>query len=227
MKWRSAVIKTSRLLYRSSVKGTPLAACWQHEIASTRTDWRNADFLVCDAEMTSLDANTGELLSLGWIAIADGMIQLNSAAHHLILPDGSVGQSATIHHLRDIDLNDARPLEEVMALFLLAAAGRVLVFHNAALDIAYIDSAVRALHGAPLLLPYADTMLAEHALLTRRGSPIGDGNLRLDACRARYGLTRSDAHNALCDALATAELFLAQNTHRSGQGKLDVGSLLS
>ena len=36
---------------------------------------------------------------------------------------------------------------------------------------------------------------------------------RLDDCRERYGLPRYGAHNALTDAIATAELWLAQMSH--------------
>ncbi len=39
-------------------------------------------------------------------------------------------------------------------------------------------------------------------------------SLRLDASRRRYRLPRYSAHHALTDALATAELFLAQVGYR-------------
>jgi DNA polymerase-3 subunit epsilon len=160
--------------------------------------------------MSSLDVREGELLSLGWVVIDSGAIPLGSGEHHLLRPDRSVGQSATIHNLRDCEFAEALQPEEVAARFLDAAAGRILVFHNASLDMAYLDQASRQLYGAPLLLPYVDTMQLEHRALVRRDIAIQAGDLRLQACRDRYNLPDYPAHNALVDALATAELLLAQ-----------------
>jgi len=40
--------------------------------------------------------------------------------------------------------------------------------------------------------------------------------LQLGLCRDRYGLPHSHAHNALSDAIATAELLIAQASALSG-----------
>ena len=114
----------------------------------------------------------------------------------------------------------------VLQRFLQAAAGRVLVFHNAALDLAFIDRVSRREFNAPVLLPAVDTLLQEQALLRRRGVPIKPGDLRLQACRDRYNLPAYPAHNALLDALSTAELLVAQATHRSGGRDFSLRNLL-
>ena len=61
-----------------------------------------------------------------------------------------------------------------------------------------------------------DTLLQEEFLLRRREQAIKSGDLRLHACRERYGLPTYQGHNALLDALATAELLVALAAHRSG-----------
>lgn len=210
MNWQRRALEVRRLRYRRRVSDTPLARCWRAPSLSTGNDWRQCSFLACDAEMSSLDVREGELLSLGWVVIERAAVPLGSAEHHLLRPDRSVGQSATIHNLRDCEFVQALAPQEVAARFLEAAAGRTLVFHNARLDMAYLDDASRQLYGAPLLLPYVDTMKLEHRALTRRGVAIQSGDLRLQACRERYNLPDYPAHNALVDALATAELLLAQ-----------------
>lgn len=221
--WR---VRLRRLWYRRRVAGTPLEDCWRKTSPSTGSDWRQASFLVCDAEMSSLEVNEGELLSIGWVAIENGSVVLDSAAHHLVRAQGGVGQSATIHQLRDCELEQAEEGGQVLQRFLQAAAGRVLVFHNAALDMAFLDRLARREYGAPLLLPVADTLLLEKGLRQRRGQPIKPGDLRLDGCRRRYNLPPYPVHNALLDALATAELLLAHARCRSGAGKLALASLL-
>jgi DNA polymerase-3 subunit epsilon len=97
---------------------------------------------------------------------------------------------------------------------LAAAAGAVLVFHNAALDLAYLNRSSERYFSAPLLLPTVDTLALEHARLSRQGRVVKPGDLRLHACRNRYNLPAYPVHNALSDALATAELLIAQAKHR-------------
>jgi DNA polymerase-3 subunit epsilon len=221
--WR---LRLRRLAYRHRVRGTALERCWQTPLPATGSDWRRVSFLVVDAEMSSLDASDGELLSVGWVVVAGGAIDLAAARHYLLRPRGSVGQSATIHALRDCDLVSAASGDEVLDHFLRAAAGRVLVFHNASLDLAFLDRLSRRVFGAPVLLPAVDTLLQEQKLFQRRDRQVKAGALRLHACRERYGLPAYPGHNALLDALATAELLLAQVAHRSAGQAFPLRGLL-
>lgn len=219
-------LRLRRLAYARRVSGTALQRCWQAPLPSTSSDWRKVSFLVVDGEMTSLDVQSGELLSVGWVEVNEGCIDLGSAEHHLIRNQASVGQSATIHYLRDHDLVDADTRERVLNRFLEVAAGKVLVFHNAALDMAFLNKISRREFNAPILLPVVDTLLQEEALLRRREVAIQPGSLRLQACRERYGLPHFHGHNALLDALATAELLLAMAAHRSAGKPFPLAQLL-
>lgn len=215
-----------RLHRRARAKGTALQHCWQQPLPSTSSDWRKVSFLVCDAEMSSLDPTEGELLSLGWVVLENGGICLDSAEHHLISASASVGQSAVIHNLRDCELQDAEPLSSAIERLIAVAAGKVLVFHNALLDMAFLNLATQELYGVPMLLPTVDTLALEERLLRRRQQVIKTGDLRLQGCRSRYGLPDYPAHNALIDAIATAELLLAHAGKRAGSGTLSLGQLL-
>ncbi len=197
-----------------------LEKCWRESDFSISRDWREQEFLVVDAEMSSLDAQTGELLSLGWVVIREGRIPIGSAVHHLLQSKAGVGDSATIHQIRDCELIDGLSAEELMGQFLEAARGRVLVFHHALLDVSFLDKLARAFYGAPLLMPVLDTLQIEKRSLQRREVPLGQNVLRLASCCARYNLPPSPAHNALTDALATAELFLAQIAYKGKDVRL-------
>jgi DNA polymerase-3 subunit epsilon len=181
-------------------------------------------FLACDGEMSSLDPGAGELLSLAWVPVERGEVILGGAVERRLRNVASVGQSATVHGLRDCDLRDGEAVAEVLESLLDAARGRILVFHHAALDIAFLEAAARRLWGMPLLLPVLDTLTLEERLLRRRGAVIAGGDLTLTACRARYGLPAHRAHTALGDALAGAELLLAQLARRGPD--LRLGDLL-
>jgi DNA polymerase-3 subunit epsilon len=219
-------LRLRRRLFARRVAGTALQSCWRAPLPSTSSDWRQVSFLVVDAEMSSLDVDSGELLSVGWVRIDDGAIALSSASHYLIRAEQSVGQSATIHSLRDCELEGAEPGEVVLRRFLEAAAGRLLVFHHAGLDMAFLNRVSRDSFGAPVLMPFVDTLQQEKLLLQRREQVIAPGDLRLQACRDRYNLPAYPAHNALIDALATAELLVAHVAHRSAGGPFKLGQLL-
>ncbi|MBE9539145.1 MAG: 3'-5' exonuclease [Proteobacteria bacterium] len=167
--------------------------------------------------MSALDTSEGELLSLGWVVVERGAIALASARHYLLKARHSVGQSATIHQLRDCELREGISEDELLELFLAAATGKILVFHNASLDTAFLNQLTYRAFAAPLLMPTVDTLLLEEKVLRRSDTVIKPGDLRLQACRDRYNLPIYRAHNALLDALATAELLLAQAGHRSAK----------
>ena len=191
-----------------------LARVWSQPLPKTRELVKDLRFLVCDAEMTSLDPKHGELLSLGWVGVEGLEIDLGSARHLFLRSDRSVGASATIHGLRDCELKTGMPPVEALEALVAAADGRVLVFHHASLDRAFLDAISQRNWGSPFLLPLIDTQRIEARLLRRHGDVRPDGALRLSACRARYGLGAYRAHSALGDAVATAELMLAQIARR-------------
>lgn len=213
--------------YLSKVKSSVLHRCWQAGTPAAVSDWQDISFLVCDAEMSALNPSEGELLSMGWLVIESGAVVLSSARHRLLQARHSVGQSAAIHQLRDCELREGLPPAEVLEEFLIEAAGKILVFHNAALDTAYLNGCCREYFGAPLLMPTVDTMALEHARLSRQDKPMQSGDLRLQACRKRYNLPAYPGHNALVDALATAELLIAQAKHRAGKGALQLRDFLT
>jgi DNA polymerase-3 subunit epsilon len=187
---------------------------WRAPLPSPSTMLRDTRFLACDGEMTGLDPRRDELVSLGWVEIRDAEQCLGTGEHYLMRSAASVGLSATVHQLRDCELASGSSLQAVLERFLEVAAGCVLVFHHAPLDSAFLDLAGRRLFGAPLLLPVVDTLWLEQRQLERSGNARGPGDLRLQACRERYGLPAHGAHNALADAVATGELLLAHAARR-------------
>ncbi|MDG1388540.1 MAG: hypothetical protein P8P79_08895 [Halioglobus sp.] len=75
-------------------------------------------------------------------------------------------------------------------------------------------------------MPLVGTLLQEEALLRRHGRIIEPGALRLQDCRSRYNLLHFHGHNALLDALATAELLIAMAAYRSVGETFSVSELL-
>lgn len=184
--------------------------CWQKTNMATSQRCVDTEFLVVDCETSSLNVTQGEILSIGWVLIKNQRVQVSSAEHHLFKPEKTVGQSATIHQLRDCDFGTGVDGADIMQRFISVASGRVLVFHHAVLDLAFLNPLSIQFFGAPLLMPVVDTLLVEQQQMRRRNQPVHGDSLRLSHCRKRYGLPDYQAHDALVDAMSAAELLLAQ-----------------
>jgi DNA polymerase-3 subunit epsilon len=176
----------------------------------------NTRFLVVDCEMSGLDVKTCQLLSMGWVMIEQGRIVNSSARHILVHADKGAGDSSKIHGLVDSHLAGAQSIAAVLMLLIQQIEGAVLVFHHAHLDIKFLQKAAIENFRCPLLFSYVDTMAIEKRRLHLQGKATG---LRLVQCRERYGLPSGAQHNAMADAVATAELLLAQASYlEKGQG---------
>ena len=174
-------------------------------------NFKDTRYVVIDLETTALDPNQGEIASVAWVVIEQGIICLNQSAHFHVKLQKEVGQSAVFHQLTDTDLEQGVDLKVAMEALLCVVSQSVLVFHNAYLDMGFLNKAMRNLWDAPLLMPVVDTLQVERKRLLQRTEAIKSGDLRLFQCRQRYGLPDVPLHDALGDALATAELWLAMN----------------
>jgi len=172
--------------------------------------------------MTGLNPARDSLLSIGWVEVHGNRLLLETAQHYLIYSQAPVGNSASIHGLQDHQLAGARTEAKALTALVRQAQGKVLVFHHANLDLAFLQKAARQVLGCPLLLPFLDTMMIEKRRLALQNR---NDSLQLNLCRDRYGLPPALAHNALADARATAELFLAQCTQINAGNNLKLGDL--
>jgi len=191
---------------------------WQQQTFSANDPWQRIPWLAIDIETTSLSPQQGEIISLGWVAIDAGSVQLGSSQRWLIKPKQRVGDSATIHYLRDSDLTEGVTLSHGLLALVTALAGRVALFHNRQLDIAFLDRELRNLFSMPWCWPVVDTLLLEKNRLQHRSVPLQRNSLRLNECRRRYHLPDYPPHDASVDALACAELFIAWCKHAGGEG---------
>lgn len=171
------------------------------------------EYLAVDLEMSGLDAGKDQILSIGYVPIIDKKVIVSQAKQHIIkVPQIDLSKTAPIHQLRDIDLLAGESLEAGLCSLLEALSGRILVLHHAPLDCAFLNVACRKIYAVPLLSPTIDTLLLERKRNKRRNSeaviPV-----RLGASRRRYNLPDYSSHNAVIDAIATAELWLAQLSH--------------
>ncbi len=193
-----------------------------------RNDWRETEIVALDLETTGLDPKKDSILSFGLVHLKHNGIRLNTAWHEIIQIEGQIPEaSAVIHHITDDDAAAGKPLEELLPKLLSRLAGKVILVHYKNIEQNFMDAACRKFYGAPFIIPIIDTLPIALRLLELRNHTIQPGNLRLFNLRPHFGLPHYKAHNALYDALATAELFLAIAAEVAPSGDYRIGDFIN
>jgi DNA polymerase-3 subunit epsilon len=195
---------------------------------AARASWRDVEYVALDLETTGTDPRTAEIVSFGWVQLRGASVELSTATRRLVRTSGAMPESsAVIHAITDDEAQCGEPPCAVLAELLQALAGRVLVCHYAPTERGFLDAACRRCFGSVLVVPTVDTLQLAQRRHLRQGKVPARGELRLSALRDRYNLPQHPLHDALEDAIAAAELFLAQAEEMSGPGSARLGDLLT
>jgi DNA polymerase-3 subunit epsilon len=179
-------------------------------LPSKDADYADVDIVALDLETTGLDPRRDNILSYGLVHLRGRSIHLESARHAIIqVPQQIPEASAVIHQITDDQAAAGLPFKKVLPEILEQLAGRVMLVHYARIEQGFLDSACRRLYGVPFVIRTIDTLVMARRLFEIRNHTIQANNLRLFNLRPIYNLPQYKAHNALSDALATGELFLA------------------
>ena len=166
-------------------------------------------------------------MSVGWVGLTGERIDLSTAGHRLVLPTRAVPEeSAVLHAITDDVAAGGAPPRVVLAELLSVLAGKVLVAHNASFELECLRAACARAFGGRFLSPAVDTLALGVRLFQRRNTAFAPRELRLDALRRHHNLPRYRAHDALSDALAAAELFLAQLAQLDGDRGVPLSRVL-
>lgn len=188
----------------------------QVPLASTRQTVYDSEFVALDFETSGLNAKTDKLLSIGYVIVRHGRVVLKEKRHWLVNPDITMrADNVIIHKITDDDAQAGVSFTAAIDDLLAVIAGRVIIVHHAAVEKNFINQACRKLYGHDLPMRMIDTMALAEKNMKQKQQPIAKNSLRLFNLRAQYGLPRYRAHNALEDAIATAELFLAMASRKA------------
>jgi DNA polymerase-3 subunit epsilon len=188
--------------------------------------WREVDFTVIDLETTGLDPSSDEIISFATVTVTGGRVRLDDAVYDFVRPRRMPeGETIRIHGLREADLAEAPPLEEVLDDLLEALTGRAMVAHVAAVERSFLGAAL-AEHGLELRNPIVDTALLDSELRRVRREPAANHQpIALGTMAHDLGLPSHRPHHADGDALTTAQAFIALATHLGAVGYQTLGSL--
>jgi DNA polymerase-3 subunit epsilon len=171
-----------------------------------------------DLETGGLDPARDAILSVGMVPIRRGVVRLAEAYESLVRPSAErtiTAKSVQAHQLVPREVLDAPPLAVVVKEIerRLTESGCALLVHQAAIDVKFLRQAYRGLERAWFRPRVVDTveLLLKAAKKARFLDPNAqqlDPDLNLASARRRIGLPEYGAHDALTDAISTAELFL-------------------
>ncbi len=175
------------------------------------TPFDQVPILAVDFETTGLDAIQDKLLSVGCVDLIDNQIKLGSSYHQIISSRGRLTpDNVSIHQITDDQKDQGQSLAQVIEQLLQRLAGKVMLVHFARIERQFLRQACIELYGMAPVIPMIDTLMVAKRRLDKKDVAYDPSELRLSTLRTKYNLPDHYAHNALNDAIATAELLLAQ-----------------
>lgn len=161
--------------------------------------------IVLDTETTGFDTSKGHrLIELGCIELFN-RIPTGREFHRYINPERDVpAEAQQVHGITTEFLVDKPVFGAIAQEFLEFIGDDILVIHNAAFDIGFLNFELQQVGLAPIsMLRVIDTLA-----LARRKHPAGPNSL--DALCKRYGIdnTRRTKHGALLDSLLLADVYV-------------------
>ena len=161
--------------------------------------------VVVDVETTGLNLMTDTLISIGAVAVVNGQIVLaDSFSVVLQQRESSRKENILIHGISgSAQREGALPADALLAFLEYLGKSPLAAFH-VAFDETMIRRALRQYLGIPFKRPWLDLAYVLPALWPE----LARSHRALDDWAGHFDILNEDRHNAVADAVATAQLLL-------------------
>lgn len=170
-------------------------------------------YTVFDTETTGLDPSEGdEIIQIGAARIVNGRLLKREVFDQLIDPQRPVSRESTqIHGISGEMLAGQPTIDRVLPDFYAFCEETVLVAHNAAFDMRFLQMKEEST-GIAFHQPLLDTLLLSAVIYPDQESHS------LESIAERLGINIIGRHTALGDAIVTGEVFLGMIPLLAGHG---------
>jgi len=186
--------------------------------AAPTADFRHTRCVVVDVETTGLNLVADRLISIGAVAVVDGRIALGDS-FSVVLQQREISrrENILVHGISTSAQREGEEPAEALLSFLEFMGDSPLVAFHVTFDETMIRRAMRQYLGFSFRHPWLDLAYVMPALNPR----LMRSHRVLDDWIGHFGIRIRERHNALADALATAQLLqVAQSQAR----KKDIAS---
>lgn len=162
------------------------------------------EYVIFDLETTGLYAEEGdEVIEIGAVRVKDLKIS-GEDFQSLVKPSVAIPESSSaIHGIRDQDVKDAPPIQEVLPRFVEYCGNRVWVAQNARFDMSFVLRDLQKMD-----LAFRQSFVTDTIGLSKMLFPY-ETRHNLDVMMARMGISKTgDRHRSLDDCRYTARVLI-------------------
>ena len=160
-------------------------------------------YIAVDTETTGLNPEAGDrIVEIAAIPIYNGKVYEQHAFYSMVNPMVRVPADVTgIHGSKNEDLEEFPGVDTIFPRFREYIGSAILVIHNAAVDLHFLDLAAKETGTFPISNRFIDTLEVAKYLY-----PHSSNSLK--SLARRFGIKVERFHRARVDALVTARIFV-------------------
>lgn len=180
-------------------------------------------FVVVDVESTGLNLSTDRLIAIGAVTVSNGAIQLDQGLDVVLQQAApSAVDNILIHGIDGTTQTTGKDPAGALLEFLAFIGNSPLVAYHAPFDRSMINKATKTYLGMNLNNPWLDLAFIAPALLPE----MAKGKQGLDDWTRAFEIVNTNRHNAVADALATAQLLLVLISRANQENAVSLRDLI-